>query len=203
MPGYVKAPPPASNGFAPLIGSLVLVEVHSFEPQAVTPFGVKDQCQITIFVVDHPTNPSMNGQVIGTPVTNVILVGQLRSQVGQTVLGRVAYGKQTNANPPVKLDDPTPADEAMADQYLAANPPGARTAAAPPVQQPYQPAPPTYQPQQQFAPPPGYPQGSPVQPVGAPAGPYPGQTPGQPPNGAQPVTQPPYAQPGQSTAPPF
>lgn len=208
MPGYVSAPPPPSGGFGPLVGALVLIEVHSFEPQAITPWGLKDQAQVTIRVVEHPTDPMMNGQTIGTPVVNTVLVSQLRSLVGQTTLGRVVLGAQTKGNAPVKLDPPTPADEAKADQFLAANPAGAPApagqaqAAQQAAQYGQQPGQPAYG---QMAPPPGYPAAQPVQPAypaqTAPQGPpqgYPAPAPAYVPNGAQNGAQPAYgAQPPQ------
>ncbi len=198
MPGYVSAPPPPSGGFGTLIGALVFIDVHNFEPQAVTPFGIKDQAQVTIRVIDHPTDPAQNGQSTGTPITNVVLVGQLRNLVGQTALGRLVYGKQTQGNPPVKLDPPTPADEAKADQFLAGQ--GAGQPAAPagqPAQAASQPQAAPYAGQPGQAPQ-GYPQapyGGQTAPQGPPQG-YPAPVPAYSPNGA------PQGQPGGQFQPP-
>lgn len=178
MPGYVTAPPPPSAGVAGLVGALVLIDVIAFHPQTLTQFGVKDEIEITCRVVDFPEQPSRVGEVTTTKAWNVMLLGQLRTLVGQTTLGRLVMGQARNGNnAPIRLDPPTQADQQAADRFLEATPPPPAPVAVQPVAAPA------------AAPPAGYPAApAPVaygaaQPAGAaPAG-YPPPPPGWPPAG--------------------
>jgi hypothetical protein len=188
--GY-EIPPPVTMGLSALVGALVLVDVHSYEPRMASSFGDnKEGIVATVTVVDFPADPSHVGEVLmSIPVLNTGIVMSLRQAVGRTVLGRLV-AKQTRAgqSPAVILNDPSPADMALTDAFLAGRPmtppqqpqsTGYPQAPAPYPAQP--PAPPTWpQPAQQAppAPPSNWPPANPgTQPPWPPAPPAPGSNP--------------------------
>ncbi|MGQ0774584.1 MAG: hypothetical protein ACT4NY_09225 [Pseudonocardiales bacterium] len=174
--GYITAP--QTSGFKPAEyeGALLLVQVIGFESGIVTPYGVSDAIRADVVSIQGPMSQApRNNNVL---IFNRMIVGQLRSIVGQTTLGRLTRGlAKAGQSAPFVLAEPTQQDITVADQWIAANgdltnpsaASGQQQAPPPPqyqqVQQQSTQQPPQPSPSQQQAPPPPHYQQPPQQPV--------------------------------------
>jgi hypothetical protein len=112
------ATPAASSGFTfeDHAGALLIVEPLSVEGDIQTTFGPKDAVRANITVVDGEHAGDVHNDTLIFPR---VLIGQLRSNIGEQVLGRLGQGNaKPGQKPPWRLDDPTPADLAAAEKYV-------------------------------------------------------------------------------------
>ena len=112
------ATPAASSGFTfeDHSGALLIVEVLAVETDIPTTFGDKDAVRANITVVDGDHQGDVYSDTLIFPR---VLIGQLRSNEGQQVLGRLSQGNaKPGQKPPWRLEDPTPADVALAEKYV-------------------------------------------------------------------------------------
>jgi hypothetical protein len=189
-------PPPAGNGFKPseYFGALVFVRVLEFLPNQTTQFGVRNGIRANVTVVDFPRDPSKRGEAHpDSLIWGTVLVDQLAGIVGQLTLGRLDALPGRNANPATILNEPTEADNQLAQAFAAQHP---EVMATPPPVAPATPAPqfPTYPaipatPAYPATPYPGQVYGAPA-PTTSTTNPYPAHWPTQPmPPGAPPAAQ--------------
>lgn len=120
------AEPAAPSGgldFKTLNGSLLIIEVLSLEdhvPTVHTKPGEKSPAiRANVTVLDGATAGQVNEDTLIFPK---ILQSQLRSKVGQKVVGRLGQGQgKPGQDPPWTLAVATPEDYAKAEAWVAAN----------------------------------------------------------------------------------
>lgn len=111
--------PGTSTGieWSALNGALLIIEPVEVATGIQTAYGDTDAVRATVHVID--------GEHAGTTYDDTlvfpkVLQGQLRSRVGQKVLGRLGQGQaKKGQSPPWKLEAATPQDEQAATQWLA------------------------------------------------------------------------------------
>lgn len=113
------ATPAAPSGgikWADLKGRLLVIEPLAHEVGIVTAFGDADAVRANVYAIDGQVE-----EYVDTLVFPKVLASQLKSQIGQKVLGRLGQGSQQKAgqSPPWILQDPTPEDIAAGEQWLA------------------------------------------------------------------------------------
>lgn len=129
-------------------GHLLLVKPLSVEADINTANGVKDA--IRVDVADLSTGQTY----FGTMWFGGVLIGSLRTRIGQLVLGTMGQGQgKPGQNPPwvIKGETQNPAAVQAAEAYLAANPsfdPANAPAPAPTEITAFRPGQPTAAPQQ-------------------------------------------------------
>ena len=104
-------PPAQSSGFTPAdhLGHLLIIKVAGYEPSIVTSLGEKDAISATIHDVD--TGETAEDALIFPKV----LVGALKSRVGQTVLATLTQGQaKPGQSAPWTLTDATGDQAAVA-----------------------------------------------------------------------------------------
>lgn len=111
--------PASSSGFTPADhhANLLVIEVESYETGIVTSLGEKDAVKATIHDVD------LGDTSEDALIFPKVLVGALRSRIGQTVLARLGQGiAKPGQSAPWVLEDATgdPAAVAKATAYLDA-----------------------------------------------------------------------------------
>lgn len=124
---------PAAPGegikFADHLGALLLLDVLGVETGIKTVHGDSDAVKANVNVLDGPGAGESYSETLIFPK---VLQSQLRSSVGQKVLGRLGQG---NAKPgqsaPWLLNEATPEDVAKAEQWVAQNAPTVTTAKPP------------------------------------------------------------------------
>lgn len=100
-----------------LNGRLLLIEPRSIEDSVNTSLGVKEAVRADVAVLDGPTAGATFPDSLIFPR---VLIGQLRSRVGQKVLGRLGQGNATpGQNPPWILSQATDADKKVGVAYLS------------------------------------------------------------------------------------
>jgi hypothetical protein len=100
-----------------LNGRLLLVEPRSLEEGVNTSLGVKEAVRADVAVLDGPTAGATYPDSLIFPR---VLIGQLRSRVGQKVLGRLGQGMASpGQNPPWVLSAATDADKKVGVAYLS------------------------------------------------------------------------------------
>lgn len=116
-PFSAPAPPGSGIEYEPLLGALLLVEPHSVETGIKTSFGEKDAVRADVTVLDG----EQKGEVYAdTLVFPTVLIGQLRSKVGEKVLGRLTQGQaKPGQKPPWMLEAASDADQQIGVNYLA------------------------------------------------------------------------------------
>lgn len=98
-------------------GALLLIEATSIETGIKTTFGDKDAIRANVSVLDGPQAGEQYPDCLIFPG---VLIGQLRSRLGQKVLGRLSQGvAKPGQKPPWLLEDPTDADRAVGVQHLS------------------------------------------------------------------------------------
>lgn len=113
------SPAAAGGGFAMRdhLGSLLLIEVFAAEDGIVTVNGPASAIRGTVAVLDGEHKGEVHEDTL---IWGKVLQGQLRTRVGQKVLGRVAQGNQKpGQSPPWVLLEATDADRAVGSAYLA------------------------------------------------------------------------------------
>lgn len=106
----------------PLKGRLLLITPHSVEEKVKTKYtrpgeDGKDAIRADVVVLDGPDASDTTPDVLVFPG---VLVAQLRSKIGQKVIGRLGQGIATGGNnPPWRLDQATDADKKIGMTYLA------------------------------------------------------------------------------------
>lgn len=126
------ATPASASGidYKDLNGSLLLVEPTAFESGINTSLGVKDAVRGNITVLDGTNAGTVHEDVLIFPR---VLIGQLRTRVGQKVLGRLGQGvAKPGQSAPWMLQEATPADQAIGLAYLQQNTLAQPAAAQPP-----------------------------------------------------------------------
>ena len=146
MPFASPAAPGDGITWTDLNGCLLLIDVLSIETGIKTSFGDADAVRANVAVLD---GMQAGTEYADTLVFPKVLQGQLKSRVGQKVLGRLGQGAQKpGQSPPWMLFEATEADQQLGLTWLQ------RTVTAPAAPQPQQPQqqPPVNQtPQQQWA----------------------------------------------------
>jgi hypothetical protein len=111
--------PSATGGiqWADLKGALLVIEPHKVEVDIPTTFGKKEAVRADVHVIDGPKAGESFGDTLIFPG---VLIGQTRSMLGKKVLGRLGQGEgKAGQQPPWKLSEATPADQATAQAWLA------------------------------------------------------------------------------------
>jgi hypothetical protein len=100
-----------------LHGALLLITVKGNRTGIQTAFGDADAVEADVAVLDGDSKGDTFADALIFPK---VLQGQLRSNVGTRVLGRLGQGeKKAGQSAPWKLSDPTDADRKTATDYLA------------------------------------------------------------------------------------
>lgn len=99
-----------------LNGALLLITPHKLEEDVNTSFGAKDAIRADVVVLDGPKAGEENADVLVFPS---VLIGQLRSQLGKKVIGRLGQGNaKPGQKPPWKLTEATEADKQVGMAWL-------------------------------------------------------------------------------------
>ncbi len=115
------AAPAASSGLdlKALNGRLLLIEPYKVEEGVSTSFGPKDAIRGKVVVLDGDDAGTEHDDTLLFPS---VLIGQLRSRVGQKVLGRLGQGTaKPGQQPPWKLNEATAADQQIGMDWLNRN----------------------------------------------------------------------------------
>lgn len=126
------ATPGSTSGvdYKALNGRLLLIMPTSLESDVKTSLGDKDAVRADIVVLD---GPEAGEEYNDTLVFPRVLIGQLRSRVGEKVLGRLGQGQaRPGQNAPWLLTEATDADKQTGLAYLAGKLATPATAGAPP-----------------------------------------------------------------------
>ena len=111
---------PASTAgidYKELQGSLLLISVHGVEEKVVTKLGEKDAVRADVAVLD---GDSAGEEITDALIFPRVLQGQLRSRVGQKVLGRLGQGvARAGQNAPWVLAEATEDDKKLGRNYLS------------------------------------------------------------------------------------
>ncbi len=100
-----------------LLGSLLLLTVHGVERDISTVHGVSDAVRADVAVLDGPQRGTVYDDALVFPK---MLQSQLRSRVGQKVLGRLAQGEaKRGQSAPWMLNAATEDDKRVGRDYLA------------------------------------------------------------------------------------
>lgn len=99
------------------LGRLLVIEPHSVETAVPTSLGDKDAVRATIHVIDGP-DPESYPDVLVFPR---VLQGQLRTKVGEKVLGRLGQGQaKPGQSAPWVIQEASEADVAAGVAWLEA-----------------------------------------------------------------------------------
>lgn len=112
------APAPATGGvdLKTLLGTLLIIEPHGVEDGIQTVHGPSSAVRATIHVVDGTSAGEVHEDVLLFPK---VLQGQLKSRVGQKVLGRLGQGlARPGQSAPWVIQEATAADVAAGTEYL-------------------------------------------------------------------------------------
>lgn len=113
------ATPGSSAGvdYKELNGRLLLIEPLTLETGVKTSLGDKDAVRANIVVLDGPDAGTEHNDTLVFPR---VLIGQLRSRIGQKVLGRLGQGTaKPGQNAPWMLSEATDADRKIGVEWLA------------------------------------------------------------------------------------
>ena len=100
-----------------LDGALLLFDVKALEEGIVTAFGDRSAVRADVSVLDGTHKGERFAEALVFPLK---LIGQLRTSVGEMVLGRLGKGAaKPGQNPPWQLAAATDADKATGERYLA------------------------------------------------------------------------------------
>lgn len=112
-----------------LNGSLLLIEPISLETGIKTSLGDKDAVRANIAVLDGPSAGAEHNDALVFPR---VLIGQLRSRIGQKVLGRLGQGvARPGQSAPWVLQEATDADQKLGVEWLSKNSLATPTAGSP------------------------------------------------------------------------
>ena len=133
MSDFVSAAPPVSGDritWADNLGNLLVIEPLALEVEVKTEHGTTDAVRANVYAITAPGESTDYEDQLVFPVA---LVGQLRQNIGNKVVGRLAQGeKKPGKNAPWILDAATADDIAKAQEWLAKRNTPALTSAAPP-----------------------------------------------------------------------
>jgi len=134
MSNYAAPAEPTGISYTDLKGALLLIKVHAVEADVPTAFSKPGQAnpavRADVTVLDGGSAGEMYEDALIFPK---VLQGQLKSRVGQLVLGRLGQGQaKPGQSAPWKLDPATAADEQAADAHLRKTTAPAGTGAEPP-----------------------------------------------------------------------
>lgn len=113
-----STPAPASGGvsWADFNGALLIIEPLSVEQGIKTTFGDTEAVRANVHVVDGPRANEVHNDTLVFPT---ILRSQLRSKIGEKVLGRVGQGQaKPGQSAPWILQEAEPADIQAGTEYL-------------------------------------------------------------------------------------
>lgn len=116
------ANPATASGFTPKdhLGALILFNVTGVEHGISTAYGETDAVRADIAVLDGPNAGETYDDSLVFPR---VLQSQLRSRVGEKVLGRLGQGQaKSGQSAPWMLADATEADKKVARAHLAKAP---------------------------------------------------------------------------------
>lgn len=111
------AAPASASGvpWAELLGRLLVIEPAKFEPSISTTFGDREAIRATVTVIDQD-QPEAYEDVL---IFGLVMLGQLRSKVGQMVLGRLAQNPpKAGQNPAWRLEEATTQDQKLGGDWL-------------------------------------------------------------------------------------
>jgi len=134
MSDQFAAPAPPSDGidWSAHNGALLLIDVGDTD-KVNTSFGEKDAVRANVVILDGPDAGTRHDDTLIFPK---LLVSQLKSRVGQKVLGRLGQGQaKPGQKPPWILAEATDADRQVGVAYLANGltaPPAAPATGKPP-----------------------------------------------------------------------
>jgi hypothetical protein len=110
------APPGATIDYKELNGSLLLITVLGVEKDVATSLGAKDAIRADMVVLD---GPNTGDEHPGTLIFPRVLQSQLRSKVGQRILGRLGQGTaKPGQSAPWLLNEADDGDKATAMAWL-------------------------------------------------------------------------------------
>ena len=115
------ASPGSTSGidYASLNGRLLLIQPHSLEASVKTSLGDKEAIRADVVVLD---GPDAGTEHVDTLIFPRVLIGQLRSRIGQKVLGRMSQGTaKPGQNAPWLLQEATDADKQVGIAWLSNN----------------------------------------------------------------------------------
>jgi len=105
--------------FSELLNRLLLIMPIKQEFEVKTNFGDKDPIRADVVVLDGPDAGAQYNDALIFPN---VLIGQLRSRIGQKVLGRLVQGQaKPGQKPPWRLDEATEADQKIGISWLNAH----------------------------------------------------------------------------------
>jgi hypothetical protein len=110
--------PAAASGiqWEQLLGKLLLIEPKSLERDVQTVHGAKDAVRADVTVLDEAPGPEEYPDALIFPS---VLITQVRSAIGEQVLGRLAQGvPKVGQKPPWRLNDATDEDINAGVAYL-------------------------------------------------------------------------------------
>lgn len=129
------ASPGSTSGvdYKELNGRLLLIQPRALEDGIHTSLGTKEAIRADIVVLDGPTAGTEHTDTLVFPR---VLIGQLRSRIGQKVLGRLGQGAaKPGQSAPWILQEATDADKQVGLAWLSKNTlaaPAAASGATPP-----------------------------------------------------------------------
>jgi hypothetical protein len=120
MSQFAAPAEPSGISYTDLNGALLLVKVHAVEADVPTAFSKPGQAnpavRADLTVLDGLQAGEQYEDALIFPK---VLQGQLKSRIGQLVLGRLGQGQaKPGQSAPWRLDAATSADEAVADAHL-------------------------------------------------------------------------------------
>ena len=120
MSQFAAPAEPSGISYTDLNGALLLIKVHTVEPDVPTAFSKAGQAnpavRADVTVLDGAQAGEHYEDALIFPK---VLQGQLKSRIGQLVLGRLGQGQaKPGQSAPWKLDAATTADTEKADAHL-------------------------------------------------------------------------------------
>lgn len=130
MSEFVSAAAPSGGiKFDDFKGALFIVEPLSQETGVQTAFGSADPVRANVHII---TGPDSSEDYPDTLIFPKVLAGQLKTQIGKKVVGRLGQGTaKPGQSAPWLLEEATADDIAKAQAWLARQAPAVTTAAAP------------------------------------------------------------------------
>lgn len=118
MSEFVSAAPPSGGiTWSDHKGALLILEPLSYEEGINTAFGTADAVKANIWVLNGPDSADEFPEALVFPK---LLASQLKSQIGNKVVGRVGQGvAKPGQSAPWILEPATPDDIAKAQAYLS------------------------------------------------------------------------------------
>lgn len=120
MSQFAAPAEPSGISYSDLNGALLLIKVHAVEADVPTAFSKPGQAnpavRADVTVLDGESAGESYEDALIFPK---VLQGQLKSRVGQLVLGRLGQGQaKPGQSAPWRLNPATAGDELAADQHL-------------------------------------------------------------------------------------